>query len=79
MMKEIINDPFQCAIKALQEKYELDQNNALEEQKQNYEKRFKKLASFLSPGTPYPYQSLRNEIFIYKTKAKIRLALRLRL
>jgi kinesin family protein 13 len=53
MMKEKIN-------KALQEKHELDKNNASEEQKQNYEKQLKKLASFLSPGTPYPLYSLNN-------------------
>jgi kinesin family protein 13 len=66
MMKEKINDLIQGAIKALQEKHELDKNNASDEQKQNYEKQLKKLASFLSPGTPYLLYSLNNVFDSYE-------------
>ncbi len=60
MMKEMINDPIQGAMKALEEQHELDKNNALEQQKQMYEKQLQKLASFLSPGTPYAPYSFNN-------------------
>jgi membrane protein insertase Oxa1/YidC/SpoIIIJ len=49
MVKEIINDPIEGALKALQEKHELDQNNTLEEQKQNYEKQLKSWPVFCLP------------------------------
>ncbi|CAG2178093.1 unnamed protein product, partial [Oppiella nova] len=60
MMNEMVNDPIQGAMKALELQHKMDKYNALEEQKQMYEKQLKKLASFLSPGAPYAPYSYNN-------------------
>ncbi|XP_054157934.1 kinesin-like protein KIF13B [Oppia nitens] len=60
MMNEMVNDPIQGAMKAMEEQYEKDKNKALEDQRQMYEKQLKKLASYLSPGTPYAPYSYNN-------------------
>lgn len=56
MLNELGNDPIQAAISRLEKQHEEDKQDALEKQRQEYEKQFEKLKSTLSPSTPYgPY------------------------
>jgi len=48
------NDPIQDAIARLERQYEEDKQSALEKQRQEYEKHFQQLKSYMSPSTPYP-------------------------
>lgn len=45
---------YQAAIARLERQYEEDKQSALEKQRQEYEKHFQQLKSFMSPSTPYP-------------------------
>ena len=71
MMNEMVNDPIQGAMKALEIQHEMDKNNALEEQKQMYEKQLKHLASYLSPGTPYAPYSFNNVFDPYGSQQRL--------
>ncbi|XP_036358339.1 kinesin-like protein KIF13A isoform X8 [Octopus sinensis] len=59
MMKELSNDPIQEAICAIEKQYEEDKQEALERQKQMYERQMQMLRSQLvSPSTPsFPFPS----------------------
>ena len=48
------NDPIQDAIARLERQYEEDKQSALQKQRQEYEKHFQQLKSYMSPSTPYP-------------------------
>ncbi|XP_021365352.1 kinesin-like protein KIF13B isoform X2 [Mizuhopecten yessoensis] len=53
MSKEFSNDPIQEAIIAIEQQYEEDKQEALEKQKQSYERQMQILRSqLMSPGTP---------------------------
>ncbi|XP_060077900.1 kinesin-like protein KIF13B [Ylistrum balloti] len=53
MSKEFSNDPIQEAIIAIEQQYEEDKQEALEKQKQSYERQMQILKSrLMSPGTP---------------------------
>ena len=54
MQADLSNDPIQVAIARLERQYEEDKQTALEKQRQEYEKHFQQLKSFMSPSTPYP-------------------------
>ncbi|XP_076339669.1 kinesin-like protein KIF13A isoform X2 [Tachypleus tridentatus] len=56
MMKELSNDPIQTAMEALERQHEEDKHNALQKQRQMYEKQLQMLRNQMSPSTPYsPY------------------------
>ncbi|KAL5013425.1 hypothetical protein ScPMuIL_007695, partial [Solemya velum] len=53
MMKEFSNDPIQEAISAVEKQYEEDKQEALEKQRQMYERQMQMLRNqLMSPGTP---------------------------
>ncbi len=54
MQADLCNDPIQDAIARLERQYEEDKQSALEKQRQEYEKHFQQLKSYMSPSTPYP-------------------------
>ena len=51
---QMADDPIQDAITRLEKQYEEDKQSALEKQRQEYEKHFQQLKSYMSPSTPYP-------------------------
>ncbi|XP_064484970.1 kinesin-like protein KIF13A isoform X2 [Ornithodoros turicata] len=56
MMKELGNDPIQTAMRSLEKQHEEDKHNALEKQRQMYERQLQLLRNQMSPSTPYaPY------------------------
>ncbi|XP_070377982.1 kinesin-like protein KIF13A isoform X1 [Dermacentor albipictus] len=56
MMKELVNDPIQAAMQSLEKQHEEDKHNALEKQRQMYERQLQLLRNQMSPSTPYaPY------------------------
>lgn len=56
MMKELVNDPIQTAMHSLEKQHEEDKHNALEKQRQMYERQLQLLRNQMSPSTPYaPY------------------------
>lgn len=56
MMKELSNDPIQTAMRSLEKQHEEDKYNALEKQRQMYERQLQLLRNQMSPSTPYaPY------------------------
>ncbi|CAN8000086.1 unnamed protein product [Ixodes hexagonus] len=56
MMKELVNDPIQNAVHSLEKQHEEDKHNALEKQRQMYERQLQLLRNQMSPSTPYaPY------------------------
>lgn len=56
MMKELVNDPIQTAVHSLEKQHEEDKHNALEKQRQMYERQLQLLRNQMSPSTPYaPY------------------------
>ena len=48
------NDPLRSAIAQLEARHETDKRAALERQRQEYERHFQQLKSYMSPSTPYP-------------------------
>ena len=64
MEADMSNDPIQAAIARLERQYEEDKQTALEKQRQEYEKHFQQLKSYMSPSTPYqPFDPLvRNNV-----------------
>ncbi len=48
------NDPLRSAIARLEKQHETDKRAALERQRQEYERHFQQLKSYMSPSTPYP-------------------------
>ncbi|XP_022249018.1 kinesin-like protein KIF13A isoform X2 [Limulus polyphemus] len=53
MMNELSNDPIQTAMEALERQHEEDKHNALQKQRQMYEKQLQMLRNQMSPSTPY--------------------------
>lgn len=60
MMKELSNDPIQCAWKSLEKQHEEDKLRALEKQKEMYEKQLQMLRNQMSPSTPYAPYNMAN-------------------